>query len=77
MMPSHGPAAPPARTVVEHALIYGSPATVAEKMAQIKAIGVGGVIMAFRLGPMRYDDAATSLRLFMTEVAPQFRRGDS
>jgi alkanesulfonate monooxygenase SsuD/methylene tetrahydromethanopterin reductase-like flavin-dependent oxidoreductase (luciferase family) len=68
-MPSHGPAVPPARTVVEHALIYGSPATVAEKMAQIKDIGVGGVIMAFRLGPMQYEVAANSLTLFMQLVS--------
>ena len=56
-MPAPG-AAPPARTVVEHSLIYGSPATVAEKLAQVAAIGIGGVIMQFRLGPMCYDDTA-------------------
>jgi alkanesulfonate monooxygenase SsuD/methylene tetrahydromethanopterin reductase-like flavin-dependent oxidoreductase (luciferase family) len=67
----------PARVAIEHALIYGSPATVASSFRELDDIGIGGVIMAFRLGPMRYDDAATSLRLFMTEVAPQFRRGDS
>jgi alkanesulfonate monooxygenase SsuD/methylene tetrahydromethanopterin reductase-like flavin-dependent oxidoreductase (luciferase family) len=69
MMPSHGPVAPPARTVAGHALIYGSPATVAEKMAQIEMIGVGGVIMAFRLGPMPYEVAASSLTLFMERVS--------
>jgi hypothetical protein len=30
--------------------------------------------MAFRLGPMAYEDAAASLDRFMSEVAPQFRR---
>jgi hypothetical protein len=30
--------------------------------------------MAFRLGPMSHADAANSLRLFMTEVAPQLRK---
>ena len=69
MMPSHGPAAPPARTVAGHALICGSPATVAEKLAEIEAIGVGGVIMAFRLGPMPYEVAASSLTLFMERVS--------
>ena len=44
-----------ARTVVEHALIHGSPAMVAEKLAAIDAIGVGGLIMSFRLGPMSHD----------------------
>ena len=69
-MPALG-AAPAARTVVEHSLIYGSPATVAEKLAQVAAIGVGGAIMQFRLGPMSYDDVAQSLTMFMQKVAPQ------
>jgi alkanesulfonate monooxygenase SsuD/methylene tetrahydromethanopterin reductase-like flavin-dependent oxidoreductase (luciferase family) len=69
-MPAPG-AAPAARTVVEHSLIYGSPATVAEKLAQVAAIGVGGAIMQFRLGPMSYDDVAQSLTLFMRKVAPE------
>jgi alkanesulfonate monooxygenase SsuD/methylene tetrahydromethanopterin reductase-like flavin-dependent oxidoreductase (luciferase family) len=65
-----GPMAPAARTVVEHALIRGSPATVAEKLAAVDAIGVGGLIMSFRLGPMQYDLAASSLRLFAEKVMP-------
>jgi alkanesulfonate monooxygenase SsuD/methylene tetrahydromethanopterin reductase-like flavin-dependent oxidoreductase (luciferase family) len=68
-----GPTAPAARTVVEHGLIYGSPATVAERLAKVAAIGVGGVIMSFRLGPMPYDVVAQSLRLFMEKVAPAVR----
>ena len=69
-MPAPG-AAPAARMVVEHSLIHGSPATVAEKLAAVNAIGVGGVIMQFRLGPMSYDDVAQSLTLFMRRVAPE------
>jgi len=65
-----GPTAPAARTVVEHALIHGSPATVAEKLAAIDAIGVGGLIMSFRLGPMPHELAASSLRLFADKVMP-------
>ena len=61
-----------ARTVAGHALICGSPATVGEAMAEIDAIGVGGVIMAFRLGPMPHEVAAQSLALFMEKVAPHF-----
>jgi alkanesulfonate monooxygenase SsuD/methylene tetrahydromethanopterin reductase-like flavin-dependent oxidoreductase (luciferase family) len=64
---------PPARVQVEHALITGSPATVAEKMAEIDATGVGGVICAFRLGPMPAEVARNSIELFMTKVAPQFQ----
>ncbi len=67
----------PARADPGHALIRGSPATVAQAFREIEAIGVGGVIMAFRLGPMGHAVAAESLRLFMTEVAPQFRRRDA
>ena len=73
-MPASG-TAPAARMVVEHSLIYGSPATVAEKLAQVDAIGVGGVIMQFRLGPMSYDDVAQSLTLFMRKVAPELQSG--
>jgi alkanesulfonate monooxygenase SsuD/methylene tetrahydromethanopterin reductase-like flavin-dependent oxidoreductase (luciferase family) len=73
-MPPPG-TAPAARTVVEHSLIYGSPATVAEKLAQLAAIGVGGVIIQFRLGPMSYDQVAQSLTLFMRQVAPGLSGG--
>jgi alkanesulfonate monooxygenase SsuD/methylene tetrahydromethanopterin reductase-like flavin-dependent oxidoreductase (luciferase family) len=73
-MPAPG-AAPAARQVVEHSLIYGSPATVAEKLVQVAAIGVGGIIMQFRLGPMSYEDVVQSLTRFMQEVAPQVSGG--
>jgi alkanesulfonate monooxygenase SsuD/methylene tetrahydromethanopterin reductase-like flavin-dependent oxidoreductase (luciferase family) len=63
----------PARVDPRHALIVGSPATVAEAFAEIEQIGVGGVIMQFRLGPMAHEDALRSLTLFMREVAPRFR----
>ena len=63
--------APSARTVAEHSLVYGSPATVAEKLAALTDIGVGGLIMQFRLGPMSYDDTARSLTLFRDKVMPE------
>lgn len=68
-MPAPG-AAPPAHASVEHGLVYGSPATVAEKLAPLKATGVGGLIMQFRLGPMTYEQTAASLRLFADQVIP-------
>jgi alkanesulfonate monooxygenase SsuD/methylene tetrahydromethanopterin reductase-like flavin-dependent oxidoreductase (luciferase family) len=71
-MPVPG-SAPAARTVVEHSLVYGSPATVAEKLAPIAATGVGGLIMQFRLGPMSYNDTAHSLTLFRDAVMPALR----
>jgi len=65
-----GPMAPAARTVVEHALIHGSPDTVAEALSRLAAIGIGGLILQFRLGPMPYEVAAQSLTLFMRKVWP-------
>ena len=63
---------PPARVDPKHALICGSPATVSEALAKVAAIGVGGVISQFRLGPMPHERACESLRLFMAKVAPAF-----
>ncbi len=71
-MPAPG-SAPPARTVVEHSLVYGSPATVSEKLAAVARTGVGGLIMQFRLGPMSYEDTASSLTLFRNQVMPALR----
>jgi alkanesulfonate monooxygenase SsuD/methylene tetrahydromethanopterin reductase-like flavin-dependent oxidoreductase (luciferase family) len=64
---------PSARGTVEHGFIHGSPDTVAAAVADIAALGVGGIIASFRLGPMPHETAAASLRLFMAEVAPRFR----
>ena len=61
---------PPAHASVEHALVCGSPATVAEKLAPLKATGVGGLIMQFRLGPMSFEQTASSLTLFNDKVIP-------
>ena len=73
-MPGHGHHhAPAARTVAGHALLCGAPATVAEKMREIAKIGVGGVILQFRLGPMPHAVAAASLMLFMQRVMPAIR----
>ncbi len=69
-MPPPG-AAPPAHASVEHGLVYGSPATVAEKLAPLKATGVGGLIMQFRLGPMTYEQTAASLTLFARQGDPR------
>lgn len=68
-MPAPGTAASPA-TLVENGLVYGSPATVAEKLAPLMATGVGGLIGQFRLGPMNYEQTARSLTLFREAVIP-------
>jgi len=64
---------PAARASLAHGLLRGSPANIAEAMAGIEKLGVGGVIASFRLGPMPHEVAAASLDLFMREVAPHFR----
>ena len=51
----------------------GSPTTVAERLAKIDAIGVGGIMMTFRLGPMAAEVANNSIKLFMEKVAPEFQ----
>src|SRR5215471_13141508 len=65
---------PSARATVEHGFIHGSPARVAEAIAEIDTLGIGGVIASFRLGPMPHETAMSSLMLFMQKVVPQFRR---
>ncbi len=54
-------------------LIYGAPARIAEDIAALDRLGIGGVIGTFRLGPMSHEMAAASLTLFLEKVAPQFR----
>jgi alkanesulfonate monooxygenase SsuD/methylene tetrahydromethanopterin reductase-like flavin-dependent oxidoreductase (luciferase family) len=66
---------PAARNQVQHSILCGSPATVSEAIAEIDRIGVGGLILVFRIGPMPSEVAQSSIRLFMQKVAPQFRRG--
>ena len=64
---------PSARASIEHGFVHGSPGRVAEAIAEIAALGIGGVIATFRLGPLPHEAAAESLALFMREVAPEFR----
>jgi alkanesulfonate monooxygenase SsuD/methylene tetrahydromethanopterin reductase-like flavin-dependent oxidoreductase (luciferase family) len=64
---------PSARASVEHGFLHGSPSRVAEAIAEIDALGIGGVIASFRLGPMPHETATNSLKLFMQQVAPEFR----
>jgi len=64
---------PGARTARGDGLIHGAPASVAEDVAALDRLGIGGIIGTFRLGPMPHEVAAASLTLFMEQVAPQFR----
>lgn len=68
---SHDDATPAvARTDPRHALLYGSPSTVAEQLADVAATGIGGVILTFRMGPLVHEDTLASLTRFMTQAAP-------
>ncbi len=60
-----------ARDTADHGLIFGSPETVCEKLAPLQDIGVGGIIIHFRLGSMPWEAAEHSLRLFAEKVAPE------
>jgi alkanesulfonate monooxygenase SsuD/methylene tetrahydromethanopterin reductase-like flavin-dependent oxidoreductase (luciferase family) len=62
-----------ARNETRHAVLCGSPATVCDAISEIDQIGVGGLILVFRIGPMPAEVAQHSIRLFMREVAPNFR----
>ena len=62
-----------ARVDPAHALIAGSPATVAEKLAQLEATGVGGVILTFRMGPLSHEHTTESLTRFMHQAVPLTR----
>jgi len=64
---------PAARNQVQHSILCGSPATVAEEISKIDKIGVGGLILVFRIGPMPYEVAERSICLFMQKVAPEVR----
>ena len=71
---AHAAVAAPSHTQLEHALVYGSPATVTAELVKLKRLGIGGLIMQFRLGPMSHQDAAASLTLFADTVAPALQR---
>jgi alkanesulfonate monooxygenase SsuD/methylene tetrahydromethanopterin reductase-like flavin-dependent oxidoreductase (luciferase family) len=61
-----------ARDSVDHGLIHGSPEKVCEELGDLYQMGVGGVIIHFRLGPMSWEAAENSLRLFAEKVSPEF-----
>ena len=60
---------------VENSMIFGSPDTVSERIERLRRIGIGGLILHFRVGPMSWEDNERSLRLFASEVMPKFLNG--
>ena len=67
---SHDTAAPAARVDPRHALLYGSPDTVAEQLSAVADTGIGGVILSFRMGPLSHEHTMGSLTRFMEQVVP-------
>ena len=61
------------RFQVENSMIFGSPDTVSERIDRLRRIGVGGLILHFRVGPMSWEDNEKSLRLFADQVMPRFK----
>ena len=57
-----------------HGFLCGAPATVAEELAALAQIGIGGALMQFRLGAMPHETAVQSIERFLRHVAPEFRR---
>ncbi|HWD57217.1 MAG TPA: LLM class flavin-dependent oxidoreductase [Stellaceae bacterium] len=64
---------PGARTARGDGLIHGAPARVAEDVAALDRLGIGGIIGTFRLGPMAHEVAAESMTRFFEQVVPRFR----
>jgi alkanesulfonate monooxygenase SsuD/methylene tetrahydromethanopterin reductase-like flavin-dependent oxidoreductase (luciferase family) len=60
------------RHTLEHGLIFGSPEMVCERIKKLQNMGIGGLIIHFRLGAMPRDANENSLRLFAERVAPEF-----
>ena len=60
------------RHTLEHGLIFGSPETVCERIDKLDKMGLGGLIVHFRLGPMSWEDNEHSMRLFAEKVIPEF-----
>ena len=58
---------------VENSMIFGSPDTVVKRIETLQRIGVGGLILQFRVGPMSWEDNERSMRLFANRVMPRFR----
>jgi len=54
-------------------ILLGAALLIADSVTGTIALGIGGVIASFRLGPMPHEVAVESLDLFMREVASHFR----
>jgi alkanesulfonate monooxygenase SsuD/methylene tetrahydromethanopterin reductase-like flavin-dependent oxidoreductase (luciferase family) len=51
-------------------LICGAPDTVRDHFVELAKLGIGGVALRLRVGPMPVTFSMNALRLFMKEIAP-------
>ena len=58
---------------VPRGYLFGSPATVLEELAEVPTLGIGGLLLRFRIGPMPVEEGLNSLRLFVDKIAPHLR----
>ena len=61
------------RDLLESALVIGSPDTVARKVAELQAAGVGEMVCWMNFGGLSSEQVRRSMRLFAEEVVPRFR----
>ena len=59
--------------LLKSALIFGSPETVASKVAELQQAGVGELACWMNFGGLPVDKVRRSMRLFAEEVMPGFR----
>jgi alkanesulfonate monooxygenase SsuD/methylene tetrahydromethanopterin reductase-like flavin-dependent oxidoreductase (luciferase family) len=59
--------------LVKDALVIGSPETVASRIQQLDACGVGEVACWMNFGGIPSDKVRRSMRLFAQEVMPRFK----
>jgi len=59
--------------LVRETLAFGSPDTVAAKIAEMRAIGVGQILCWMSFGGLGQDKVRRSMELFAREVMPRFR----
>lgn len=51
-------------------LVIGSPDKVRQQYVELAKLGIGGVALRMRVGPMPVEFSKNALRLFMKHVAP-------
>ena len=59
--------------LVRETVAFGSPDTVAERIEQLRALGVGEVLCWMNFGGLPQHQVRRSMELFAREVMPRFR----